>query len=229
VIRRRRFRRGGGAVSVIALCALLAVAVAGQAHVATLNGDMMFDGSLYDDDERTDDARKDPVNVIFMAGGGPVGLDRVQAHLEDDWDGMAHDLVCKSSLRAFWLFYPGVDDDKQDRQLIATNVGCRNQFHIRLWDDKEHSEGSVHTRDEWVLAGVHHEHIVYKFPCCVSHKPDRDWDTVRIQALKEMNEHCSVRRWRFHPGAARTYQGYKNSGYIGRISMRHRSDGCDGA
>ena len=37
------------------------------------------------------------------------------------------------------------------------------------------------------------------------------------------------RRWKFHPGAARTYQGYTNAGYIARISMRQRTDGCQGA
>jgi hypothetical protein len=61
------------------------------------------------------------------------------------------------------------------------------------------------------------------------HKPDRDWDSVRVQALKSMSEHCSQRRWDWHPGATRVYQGYHNSGYIGRLSLRHVASGCDGA
>ena len=220
-------------VPAIAGVLVLVVASAlSQAHVKNIDDNWYFDGSLYDDDEISDDARKDPINLIFKGGGGDITLDRVKQHLLDDWDAngdMDNDLVCRSSLHAFWRYFPGLAHDKQDFQLIATNVGCRRQFHIRVWDDLEHDRGTVHTRGEWAVAGIHHERIAWKWPCCTTHKPDRDWDSVRLQALKAMNEHCSQRRWDWHPGATRTYQGYHNSGYIGRLSLRHVASGCDGA
>jgi len=79
------------------------------------------------------------------------------------------------------------------------------------------------------VGGIHHEKIEMKKPCCVTHSIDRDWDTVRIQAVKAMKTHCSYRRWRYPPGARGRFQGYFNSGFIARISLRHRSNGCQGA
>lgn len=215
------------------VCVLLAACPSlTAAHVKNLDGNWYFDGSLYDEDEISDDARKDPINLIFMGGGGDVTNDRVKQHLVDDWNNggdMDTDLACRSSLHAFWRYFPGLAEDKQDFQLIATNILCRRQFHIRVWDDLEHYRGTAHTRNTWAVAGIHHERIAYKKPCCTTHKPDRRWDTVRVQALKAMSEHCRERRWDWHPGASRTYQEIPNSGYIGRISMRHVDSGCDGA
>ena len=55
------------------------------------------------------------------------------------------------------------------------------------------------------------------------HKPDRDWDHVRVEMVKAMGVHCSVRRWKYHPGADDWYQGYDNWGWLARIALRHRS------
>ena len=80
-----------------------------------------------------------------------------------------------------------------------------------------------------MVGGIHHENRGLLKVGEGAHKPDRDWDVVRFQAVKNMKRHCSHPRWRFHPGAKREYQEIDNSGYIARISLRHTSDGCAGA
>lgn len=86
--------------------------------------------------------------------------------------------------------------------------------------------------------GIHHEKAIIKwcdpfigppFPCGTKHKPDRDWDRVRMDMVRAMGKHCSVPRWKYHIGADDEFQGYDNSGYIARFSLHHEDDGgCDG-
>ena len=80
------------------------------------------------------------------------------------------------------------------------------------------------------MGGLHHEHPVGARKLIpLKHVIDRDWDRVRVEMTKGMRIHCSVRRWKFHPQADGIWQNYENSGFIARISLRHRSQGCDGA
>lgn len=94
-----------------------------------------------------------------------------------------------------------------------------------------------------MVGGIHHEHPVAKMSCfdtiCIpqgsTHRIDRDWGDVRYMMVRAMHAHCSVARWKYHPGAdgvvdCGTYgQCYDNEGWIARFSLHHASDGgCAG-
>lgn len=217
-------------VAAFAITALLAGGGSVWAHYRT-GGDWYFYGSFYESTTPHDATRKDPVNLIFF-GGGLVTNSGVASHIETDWryGRMRHSKICNSKMYAIWRFMPGRGSDNADFQRSNKALPCNNQYHVRGWDDYEHWQGTAHgNRYQWVIAGVHHEDVKYKFPCCFHHVIDRDWDSVRVEAVKAMSAHCSYRHWQYHPGAHRTYQGFTNYGYIARISMRHVSAGCDGA
>lgn len=135
----------------------------------------------------------------------------------------------------------GTLTDKQDVELSTKAFPCGHQYHMRGWDDKEHSELFGHARYQWVVGSIHHEVVTVRKKCgkrgffrycritSIKHTPNRDWDRVRVQFVKAMRTHCWRKRWKYHPGAHGTWQNQTNSGYIARISMRHRSEGCRGA
>ena len=133
---------------------------------------------------------------------------------------------------------PGGETVHEDFQRLATHAGCRRQYHIRGWEDGPHAKNvpSHGRRDQFVLAGVHHEHIYAKkdgcflgIPRCLGHKIDPDWDVVRSQAVSALKKYCSYRRWIYHPGADMAYQGFDNSGFLARVSLHRVSDGgCNG-
>jgi hypothetical protein len=185
--------------------------------------------------------RKDPVNWIFFGTTTDLhqsecasySLDCIQTHVENDWAaGSMHGAgLCKSTQYLAFRRQGGTGGgavwDANDRQLLTgrriPTPRCSRQFHTRLWDDKEHAEITTHgSRNQWVIGGIHHE----KPGPLVGHVPDRDWDAVRVQAVRAMRAHCSAVHWRIHPGAGlptrqRNYQAFDNSGYIARISLRH--------
>ena len=113
--------------------------------------------------------------------------------------------------------------DREDKHAMQ---GCLNQYHIRMWDDAEHGRlVGGHPAEQWVATPTHHERLTSE----PGHKPDRDWDDVRVHHARAMPRHCSYKMWRYHPGADRTLQEFVNSGWVARLSMRKVSDGCNGA
>jgi hypothetical protein len=210
--------------------AACAVPAPATAHISR-GSDWYFWGSTYNNktpDER-DDGRKDPLNVIFFGGSDSAYVSNTADHISNDWRyGSMENRNCKSTQWVIWRdLRGGRDSDKEDTNRM-TNC-FTTQYHMRGWDDKEHSElTGNHSRHQWMITGFHWEkRTLSGFG---GHKPDRDWDTVRVQAVQAMNRHCSYRRWRKHPGARDMYQEYRNSGWIARISFFHvEPDGCDGA
>lgn len=206
---------------------LLAMVGASYASAGVKKGsDWYFRGSTYRD--KAVKQRVDPVSLLFLGGGGDVTSFRVGSHLVNDWTAGSMQPtppVCRSNQYMRWRHLPGGDVDKTDIS-YNTSRTCKRQFHFRGWDDYEHSTGTGHVRFQWLVGGIHHEN---RGAFSLGHHIDRDWDLVRYEAVKAMKRHCSYLAWRFHPGAAREYQGIGNTGYIARISMRHTSEGCGGA
>ena len=188
----------------------------------------------------------DPLNLVF-AGGTYEGNRNVHAGtvglaLEDNWNPkyesrMRKEAVCGDSLYTIWRHAagrgerkpgsPGSTGIKQDLERSATHPNCDDQFHIRGYEDGPHWKhtASHGRRDQYLLAGIHHEQRKGTF----GHRPDRDWDKVRIQAVKAMARHCSYRHYAYHPATDRPYKRYTNSGLLSRISLRRAADGCEGA
>jgi len=203
-------------------------------------------GVLYKGEDPVRSTMKDPVNLVF-AGGSYEGNSNVHAGtvaraLDDNWDSryenrMRKERVCVSSLNLIWRHSAGRQKKKegspdrsapkQDFQRLATHPNCDDQYHIRGYEDGVHYKHTNHgRRDQYLLAGIHHEK---RKGAVGGHKPDRDWDKVRAEAVKAMRKHCSVYHFAYHPAAERTFQGYDNTGLIDRISLRLRSSGCGGA
>jgi hypothetical protein len=245
-----------GTAGLLAILAIALVAPVAGGHYKTGDPDdpeseWYFRGQTWDGDEP-----KDPVNFIFIGGpldGSDYERERIEEHMVDDWDTRAvggrrwrrdSNIVnfCKSGHDMKWAHHPGETKDKSDYH-GNTNRFCGNQHHARFWDDLEHERDTNHgRRHQWVVGGIHHEKVIIKwckppptipelppFICGVKHKPDRDWDRVRMDMVRAMRKHCSVPRWRFHIGAKQEFQNYDNSGYIARFSLHHADDGgCEG-
>jgi len=123
------------------------------------------------------------------------------------------------------------------RYLVRKSV---RSFHPRVAtrerDHYGHSRITTHVRFSWVVGGVHREHTYVKTRCLgafcgpagFGHDIDEDWDQTRASAINRMRRHCSYGRWRYRPGAHATYQGYPNTGWVARISMKHVPN-CAGA
>jgi hypothetical protein len=196
-----------------------------SAHVyrPTSHGkDWYFYGSTFTDDDDRD--RKDPVNIIFKGGEGLHNADDIALDIDAIWDdhwGNMKRRFCRDDQRMVWRDLHGHNITDRTDQHQMTNCGPGSQYHIRIWDDHEHAKITEHgSLGQWSVGGVHYETFGLKFPCCFHHKITRDWDAVRSQAVSALHDFCSYRRWRYHAGADRTYQGYTNSGYIARISRR---------
>jgi hypothetical protein len=185
---------------------------------------------------------KDPVNFIFYGGLNEdppetvfcrprevVSLTCVQYHIANDWrtEGTRMNAtVCRSSQYMVFRHQDAnrsTTTDRDDRQLnTGAQPACASQFHVRFWDDYEHKSPDHGGYDQWVVGGVHHERRTRT----LGHSPDRPWDDARVSMYKAMSRHCRVRRWKHHAGAARPLQGFESSGWILRVSMTHRSQGC---
>ncbi len=233
----------------IVLCLLLAAPspshVKKRGEANDKYGDWYFRGATFEDsgEGRAEDA-KDPVNFIFYSPRDPSEYvkERIETHMSDDWDNGAIgggtwrtdsqiDFYCKVDFWMVWRHLPGRSSDRTDFHGKTRSVPhCGRHHHARFWDDQEHFKGTDHgAGNQWVVGGIHHEKLAYRKVCCVKHKPDRDWDRVRVELVKAMRRHCSLRRWRYHPGADRDFQEKTNFGFIARIALSHRASGCSGA
>jgi hypothetical protein len=225
------------------VAAILAGVASG--HTRTESGTWYFDGMTYDTGDRT--KRMDPVNFMFAPGPADNSLydrDRIEQHMNDDWNhkavggsGWRTDFGvrpwCKQDQLMFWENVTERTSDKTDWHGTTARFGgiCGKQHHARFWDDQEHARqtGTHGSEDQWAVGGIHHERTIRKKPCCVGHRPDRDWDVVRRELVRAMAAHCSEVAWRYHPDADGVIQGYMNYGFIARISLRHVASGpCDG-
>lgn len=210
-------------------------------------GSWFFRGQTFEDKRGRRQDWKDPVNFIFYGGANdPQEYTRplIEEHMRDDWSTRAvggsrwrrdEDIrgYCKSDQYMVWRHLPGAERtaDRTDwHGTTARFTGiCGNQHHARFWDDKEHAQGTVHGREkQWAVGSIHHEKTDVTFRG-VGHKPDRDWDRVRVEMIKAMRPHCSYRRWKYHPGADHTFQEQTNFGFVARLSLRHTTGGCGGA
>lgn len=231
-------------LGIIFTCVLPAPA---GAHYKTGNPDESASDWYFRGGTIQNGVKTDPINFIFYGGSKDTTAytrERIQTHMVDDWDiakvggrrwHSDNEMIrlCKQDQRVQWLGYPGETSDKSDWHGATLSTGgiCGNQHHARFWDDLEHKRQNPEHGDfgQWVVGGIHHEKVVRKRPgCCVAHVPDRDWDSVRLEMIRALYKHCSVRRWKYHPGADFS-RVFENSGYIARFSLHHRSDGgCDG-
>lgn len=233
----RIFARAG----LLAVVGFFALTSTTTAHLWERHGnsrDWYFYGAIFGKMPPTKEHRSDPVNLIFYRGRGHKSPAIVGSHISNEWRyGAMRSRFCGSNERMVWRdLRGGRISDKQDLHRMTS---CNHAYHFRGWDDYEHSKITVHNRYQWVVGGIHHEHIVVTTHCfgapapiCITsfnHKIDRDWDTVRVQAVKAMSAHCSYRRWQYHPGAHHTFHGFTSSGWIARLSMRHVAAGCSGA
>jgi hypothetical protein len=216
-------------LAVTALVFLAALAVSGEAHVKFDNGRWVFGGMTWNE-ERTH--REDPLNIIFMGHSREYSNDNVRSHMKDH---AGFDSIhCAGNQRVVWRKRAGsaTTSDKQDIQRGTGGwSGCTSsRWHIRGWDDQEHDlfTGDHGRRNQWVLAGVHHEKFHHDcgspHGCSYGHDIDTDWDVARRKMIEKMAPHCAWPRWKRHLGARtkHRWKGYANSGWIGRISLKHR-------
>lgn len=236
-------------------------APAATAHVRDGKNRWLFTGNSYKHNSSLDeDNIADPLTLMFR-GGSSLDSETVRNHIEDDWTkrripsdiakrepdagqmknrpaGFAKNRLCRS-VQDVWM-RDGRWDPHRDtpRQYMSTSSVCGNQYHVRMWSDRLHSQYFGHSRD-WVIASIHHDNTIWKcvrrrFGRCVlklpGHgPPNQDWDISRYIAYKALGRHCTYPHWAIHSSARGKRGKYWNSGIITRISMRHTASGCSGA
>jgi len=191
-----------------------------QAHIKFSNGDWVFRGRTIDSSgDRSD--KKDPITIVFKGHDREYSNDNVFDHIADHtgWGGTG---LCNDHQRVVWK-KPNSNEttsDKDDFQLDNRLAVCfASRWHLRGWDDQEHYRfTSGHGRaNQWTVAGVHHE-------SGPPHEIDMDWDVARRRFVNKMSPHCRWPKWKRHPGARGEIYHYYNSGWIGRISLKHGPD-----
>jgi hypothetical protein len=232
------------------IAALAAITAAAPAHIY-FNGettncnrkvehcpkDWFFFGAIYHGNTRSD-----PVNVVFKGGtdingyfpdcdgrgSGNSGYTPacVRSLLETDWPDM-HKAPALCDTKASLVFRRPTVRSEHDGALNTGGPFCSTEFHIRNWNDAPHADlGTGHgATNQWVVSAIHHE----RRGDDEDHHIDKDWTTVRSFLVKQMAEQCSRRRWAYHPGADRNYQGHENDGVIARISRSQVAWGLGGA
>jgi hypothetical protein len=233
-------------IAAMALLSALATTAPAAAHVKTAQGTWLFTGSTYSETTPHPEIfnRSDPVNVIWRGpSGASVSISRVLEHVEADWTDRRipgqYPRGARMRPRANplcadpqYVFMRDGDDKNsgdwtQSLSYMSTNGVCGNQYHTRLFDDSLHTSlfpGSEN-QEEWVLTPIHHERVRF----LLDHEIDLPWDQARSAYIHAMKVHCSERGWAMHDESATDYGRFPNSGIISRISIRHRSVGCEDA
>lgn len=240
-----------------ALLAIVSVCGSAVAHVQTDQGNWLFTGSTYSDDQDRSqppnrDHRSDPVTVVWR---GPSGTDatvrRALDHTEEHWtDRHIPDSDYPRGARMrprsnpfctdpqFVVFFRSGNQANQgawaqSRSYMSTNHLCGNQYHVRLWTDYLHGQffpGAEH-QHEFVLAPIHHERVRFRLLDALRlpyHQIDLPWDLARRAYLYALDAHCVEFGWAAHPEADEDYGDFPNSGIISRIGFRHDTEGCTG-
>jgi len=208
------------AVRSFVLLAFLAYLALPSAAVGKLapNGNWVFDGTDYGDEQAT--KVNDPMTILYMGGyhrftgKNRETMDAIRFMLEADWPG---DMGPKWCNQVKWLRYrlqPGTKMDETDGN-FSTSHTCDNQWHTRLWNDKE-----INAEAQWVVGGVHREMRSIAGP----HTLNMSFEAVEARAIHYMRRYCSIRDWRALPGPAgrfkRSYGSFYSNGKISRISMQ---------
>jgi hypothetical protein len=188
--------------------------------------DWFFFGAIYEGNTRSD-----PVNVVFKGGrningnfptcdgngGSNAGLTPacVRDLIRDGWSDM-HPAPSYCDTDALLVFRRPPVRSQHNGALNTGGTFCSTEFHIRNWNDAPHADlSSGHgASNQWVVGAIHHERRGQD----ENHHIDKDWTTVRSYLVTQLAEQCSRRRWAYHPGADRNYQGHENDGIIARIS-----------
>lgn len=206
--------------AILALALIGAVAVGVEAHVKFSNGKWVYRAMTIDGSgDRS--AKKDPANLIFKGHNRTYSNSNVRNHIE------AHTnlggIGCGGNQRVVWTKRnsSSTTSDKQDINIGTGGTGSclSGRWHLRGWDDQEHDifTSNHGRRNQWTVSAVHHE----KLRCCWKHEIDMDWDVARRKMIEKMAGHCSWPKWKHRGGAEGWIQGYYNSGWIGRISLKH--------
>lgn len=158
---------------------------------------------------------------------------------------------CKTDQIMVWRGLPGRDADRTDRHgsTARKRLICGKQHHMRMWDDYEHDKlaGPAHERYQWVVGGIHYDKIGLLRPtltcptggpisqCSVGlkkpkgHVPGRSWTVARHQMRRALHRLCGERAWKLHRGAQGWFQNYYNTGYLARMTLREKTQGCAGS
>ena len=126
---------------------------------------------------------------------------------------------------------------------------------MRMWDDYEHDkldpaghrgpaiDGKTGSdRYAWVVAGIHYDRPqvlpakcafgVPVVPCRqfkMTHVPGRSWNVARHEMRRALHRVCGQRAWKLHAGARGWYQGFYSTGYLARMTLRDKAEGCAGS
>ena len=118
----------------------------------------------------------------------------------------------------------GRDFDKPADFETGTNGKCRNQWHMRWWeDDAPHSTKTNHgSEHQWAIATIHREKYigVQKGGHSLVNVGGGYWDSYRQVAINRHRGRCRLSRWRMYPGGRRPYQGKDHDGYLGLVEFR---------
>jgi hypothetical protein len=108
---------------------------------------------------------------------------------------------------------------------FSTSPVCRNQWHVRVWDDQEHDEqtNSHGERNQWVAANIHHDRIV---PRRSLHVVDVPWEVGERMLRRRLAEHCSYLDWKLVPGSDGPFgpNDFRSNGKITLILMTHTAE-----
>jgi len=234
---------------ILAALAALVLAPAAAAHVKTNEGRWLLSGSTYsgmdqDDEPPRQENRTDPVSVMWRGGNHDYTIGHVVNHTHQHWrdrripdrfpngrfmEQRRDNPLCRDAQFIFMRQSGDANDGdfSPSQSYMSTNGACTNQYHIRLWNDDVHGGffGSNHF-GEFVVSPIHHETTTEG-----GHEIDLEFDHARRIYYLEMAPHCKKRRWAVHPESDgwRYSDGVPYTGIITKISMRHRSDTCNGA
>lgn len=255
------------AAAVLATASMMTVLIGGpgsldpataEAHVS--NGQSYWYWELFTrrtSSDQTPGRRTDPTAVVWTAGPqAPImRQEAVQDAVNEFWGNrptrnqMTFDQLCLGQSRVVRaLKESGTQElrfripggwvrDVNDYQ-GSTSRTCLTQWHMRFWDDQEHTEayGTDHgSQGQWAVSGIHFDKSTgsVRVPRYfgrrwgTGHYVEGQWNVYRNFGVnKAMRSLCGRSRWRQFPGADRAWRGSRMDGYIARIDFQRDADGC---
>jgi len=185
---------------------------------------------------------RDPVNLVWFLGRDNYTIDGkdncrgtdersghcVEQHFRDTTKSYRFRLCNGDHQRLGFITTTGARKAADENFSLSTSVRCRNQGHIRLYNDEAHG----HSAHAWVVSPAHHE----KSHFIAGHEIDRDWEAVEYDILQSVSTGDSVYKnrcvfydWKGLAGSAgKPYKGRTSDGFISRVSWQSRED-CNGA
>jgi hypothetical protein len=204
-----------------------------------------FEGTTFGNDAGTQES--DPINILFVGDSTrEASSDSVGDHLLADWhrpagggpaDGRRMDRhqCLNARFSRQWMVWlarsqvapgAGLRDVERHDDSYSTNRWCRDQWHIRVWDDQEHDEQTTGhgDRNQWVAANIHHDHFIGVRNGW--HAVDQPWEVGERTLYRRMSEHCRYLGWKVHPGAQGPFgrRRFQSDGKLTVILMKHIAD-----